>query len=220
MRRPFTNEGPISTMLRFLLVPALFLGTSVANAAPSVFVKSEPNGMWWNGEITARVIGKSSGSTTVEKLNAYIDETIAYYSYSVCSLDSVSSETFVGMDRQTQAEIDMYKPYTWEVTSIAPDGRKIRGQIVVYEGCETADPRGAALLVTDADTGQILRWQTFGYYDSEKDAYQPIWVVFIKPREDSSDELFSTSICLECGDATYHYYDISRKHVYFEHNGH
>ena len=207
-------------MLRFLLLPALLLCASVANAAPSVFVKSERNGVWWNGEISARVLGKSAGSTTVEKLNEFIEETVIYYSYAVCSLESVSSDTFVGMDRNSQASIDAYKPYTWQTHSSAPDGRRILGQIVVFEGCEQGDISGAALLVTDADTGQILRWQPVGYYDTDQDRYQPVWVLFLRPKDNDGEELFSTSMCLECGDRTYLYYDVTRKHVYSEHNGH
>ncbi|WP_132469813.1 hypothetical protein [Novosphingobium sp. ST904] len=188
------------------------------NAAPSVFVKKEPNSMWWDGAMNARILGQAAGPVTVKKLSDFIGETMIYYSYTVCSLEPVGPDTFGGIDRDTQTEIDGYKAQSsWRAESVAPGGRRILGQSVVFEGCDDG-PRGAALLVTDTMTGEILRWQPMGNYTDNAGREVPIWVMFLDPKQ--GEELFSTSLCRECGDRTHIYYDITRKHVYAEHNGH
>ncbi|MFZ5727207.1 MAG: hypothetical protein ACOY4C_12405 [Pseudomonadota bacterium] len=192
-----------------------------ANAAPSIFVKSEPNTMWWDGSMTARILGQSAGPVTAEKLSTYLAETMVYHSYRVCSLEAVQDDTFVGINRGTQIQIDEYRPrVSWQAESVAPGGRRIIGQSVVFEGCDEEDPRGAALLVTDVATGEILRWLPMGSYTDRHGRQVPIWVMFLDPREADGEELFSTSLCRECGDRTYIYYDITRRRVYAEHNGH
>ena len=177
--------------------------------------------MWWDGAMTARILGKSAGPVTVEKLSAYLEKTMIYYSYRVCSLEAVQGDTFVGIDRATQEQIDEYRPQlSWRAESTAPGGRRILGQSVVFEGCGEDDPRGGALLVTDAATGEILRWLPMGSYTDRKGAVVPIWVMFLDARRENGEELFSTSLCRECGDQTNVYYDMTRRHVYTEHNGH
>jgi len=185
---------------------------------PSVFVKGEPSRNWWDGTMNARILGKAAGPVTVQKLSDYIGETMIYYSYSICSLEAVGPDSFVGIDRTTQAEIDAYRAMSsWRAESIAPGGRRILGQSVLFEACDDS-PRGAALLVTDAATGEVLRWQPMGNSTDSAGREVPIWVMFLDAKE--GDELFSTSLCRECGDRTNVYYDVARRHVYAEHNGH
>jgi len=192
-----------------------------AAAAPSVFVKTEAGGMWWDGEMTARILGKSAGPVTTDKLSAYLADTMIYYSYKVCSLEAVGPDTFVGIDRATQVQIEEYRQQmSWRAEGVAPGGRRIIGQSVVFEGCDSDDPRGAALLVTDAATGEILRWVPMGSYTDRLGRSVPIWVMFLDPRSEGGDEIFSTSLCRDCGDRTNAYYDVTRRHVYIEHNGH
>ncbi|WP_447753302.1 hypothetical protein [Sphingopyxis fribergensis] len=208
-------------MLRGIIAAILAFSSVPVDAAPSVFVKTEPSSMWWDGAMTARILGKAAGPVTTEKLSAYLAETVIYSSYSVCALEPATSDSFVGIDRATQAQIDEYRPHmTWRAESIAPGGRRILGQSVVFEGCDSEDPRGAALLVTDAATGEILRWVPMGNYTDQAGRSVPIWVMFLDARGDGSDELFSTSLCRDCGDRTHVYYDVTRRHVYTEHNGH
>ena len=205
--------------MRVLLAAILSSLLSVtASAAPSVFVKGAPNSMWWDGSMNARILGQAAGPVTVKKLSDFIGETMTYYSYSVCSLEPVGPDTFVGIDRATQTEIDSYRMQSsWRAESVAPGGRRILGQSVVFEARDDG-PKGAALLVTDAATGEILRWQPMGNYTDSSGRDVPIWVMFLDAKE--GDELFSTSLCRECGDRTHIYYDVTRRHVYAEHNGH
>lgn len=189
-----------------------------AAAAPSVFVKSEPNMMWWDGAMNARILGKAAGPVTTQRLSEYINETMIYNSYKVCSLEPATSDSFVGIDRATQAEIDAYKAFSsWRAEGVAPGGRRILGQSVLFEACDEG-PSGAALLVSDAATGEILRWQPMGSYTDQSGHEVPIWVMFLDAR--TGDELFSISLCRECGDRTHVYYDENRRRVYSEHNGH
>lgn len=208
-------------MRRTVFGAVLLFWAVSASAAPSVFVKSEPNSMWWDGAMTARILGQAAGPVTAEKLSAYLAETMIYYSYKVCSLEAVQSDTFVGIDRATQKEIDEYRPHaSWRAETVAPGGRRILGQSVVFEGCGAEDPRGAALLVTDVATGEILRWLPMGSYTDRNGRQAPIWVMFLDPRDENGEEVFSTSLCRDCGDRTFVYYDVTRRHVYVEHNGH
>src|SRR3546814_15168387 len=92
--------------MRVLLAAILLSMSSVAvNAAPSVFVKKEPNSMWWDGAMNARILGQAAGPVTVKKLSDFIGETLIYYSYTVCSLEPVGPDTFGGINRDTQTEI-------------------------------------------------------------------------------------------------------------------
>jgi hypothetical protein len=142
-----------------------------------------------------------------------------YSPYRVCALEAVQSDTFVGIDRKTQTEIDEYRAsVTWRQVGITPDGRKLLGQSVVFEGCDAEDPRGAALLVTDQTTGEILRWESIGDRIREGGKSFPTWALFLSPKE--GDELFSYSGCTECGASTDVYYDVTRKKIYLEYNGH
>jgi len=208
-------------MLRLILAACIVVSTcGSAAAAPSVFVKVEANGMLWDGVMTARILGKSAGTVTTEKLSAYLADTMIYYSYRVCALEPAAPDTFVGIDRATQSQIDEYRVQsTWRAEGVGPGGRRILGQ-GVFEGCDSEDPRGAALLVTDAMTGEILRWLPMGNYTNSSGSSVPIWVMFLDAKAEGGDELFSTSLCRDCGDRTNVYYDVSRKYVYTEHNGH
>lgn len=206
-------------MMRIPIIAVLLSAWSMAaSAAPSVFVKGEPNSMWWDGAMTARILGEAAGPVTAKKLSDYIGETMIYHSYRVCALEPVAPDSFVGVDRATQTEIDSYKALSsWRAESVAPGGRRILGQSVLFEACDDG-PRGAALLVSDAATGEILRWQPMGNYTDRSGREVPIWVMFLDSKD--GDELFSFSLCRECGDRTHVYYDVTRRHVYAEHNGH
>lgn len=57
-------------VLRFAMT-LVALGASVAaNATPGVFVRSEPGGAWWNGQMNARILGQAAGPVTAERLSA------------------------------------------------------------------------------------------------------------------------------------------------------
>jgi len=206
-------------MVRILWVALLLCVPDAGHAAPSVFVSAEKNQAWWRADIQARILGTSAGPVTAEKLSAYIEATQIYYNYRVCALEPVQPDSFVGVDRETQASIDAYRgQLVWRVEAIAPGGRKVVGQSVLFEGCDSEDPKGGALLVTDAATGEILRWQPLGTFTGDDGTDKPAWVLFLSPRE--GDELFSFSHCTECGAQTNVYYDLTRRHIYTEYNGH
>lgn len=206
--------------MKKLLVTAILLAFgTVAAAAPSVFVRGSAGTGWWSREMEARILGQSAGPVTAQRLSTYLEETMIYFPYRVCSLEAVQADTYVGIDRATQAEIDATRPYiAWRVEGVTPDGRRVLGQSVVFEGCHPDDPRGAALLITDTTTSEILRWEPLGERIAEGRGSYPAWVLFLSTKD--GDELFSYSGCTECGDRTYVYYDVTRRRIYTEHNGH
>jgi hypothetical protein len=164
-------------------------------------------------------LGKAAGPVTAERLSRYLAEELVYGPYRVCSLEAVQSDTFVGINRDTQAEIAQTLPHVgWRVSAVTPDGRRIVGQSVVFEGCDPEDPRGAALLVTDERSGEILRWEPLGQREDASGNSYPAWVLFINRKR--GDELFSYSGCTECGAQTNVYYDVTRRRIYTEYNGH
>ena len=206
-------------LFRSVTIVAALATSAPATATPSVFVQSEPGGVWWNGQMNARILGQAVGPVTAERLSAYLEQELVYGPYRVCSLEAVQADTFVGVDRATQAEINATQPHVaWRATGVTPDGRRVVGQSVVFEGCDAEDPRGAALLVTDAASGEILRWEPLGGRTLGGRSV-PTWVMFISPKQGDHD-LFSYSYCTECGDRTYVYYDVTRRRIYTEHNGH
>jgi hypothetical protein len=206
-------------MKRLLSVGALLLWTSVATATPSVFVSDESGFGWWLRKADARILGQSAGSVTTAELSAYIEETMPFSPYRVCFMEAVQADTFVGIDRATQAAIEATLPdVAWQVEGVTPDGRKVLGQSVIFEGCHPDEPRGAALLVTDPASGEILRWEPLGDRIREDGRSYPAWALFLSPSE--SDDLFSYSGCPECGARTSVYYDVTRRQIYTEYNGH
>jgi hypothetical protein len=207
------------TLLRYAITVIALAASVPATAAPSVFVQSERGGVWWNGQMNARILGRAAGPVTVERLSAYLEEELIYGPYRVCALEAVQADTFVGIDRPTQEEINATLPHVaWRAAGVTPDGRRVLGQSVLFEGCDDGDPRGAALLVSDAASGEILRWEPFGER-TVGGASVPTWVMFISAKEGDHD-LFSYSGCTECGDRTHVYYDVTRRRIYTEHNGH
>jgi hypothetical protein len=207
------------TLFRLLTTAIALAASAAAGAAPSVFVQSEPGGVWWNGQMNARILGRAAGPVTTERLSTSIERELVYGSYRVCSLEAVQADTYVGIDRATQAEVNATRPHViWRINGVTPNGRRVVGQSVVFEGCGAEDPRGAALLVTDATSGEILRWEPIGP-TTVAGRSVPSWVIFLNPKQGDHD-LFSYSYCTECGDRTYVYYDVTRRRVYTEHNGH
>ena len=193
--------------------------TFPAYAAPSVFVRREAGTSWWNGDMEARIIGKKTEGVTAKQLSDFLAETMIYSPYEICSLEPVDASTFVGIDKPTQEDINSTLPHvSWHQLGKAPDGREILGQIVVFEGCGSEEPRGAALLATDKVTSEILRWEPIGDTIGEKGLRQPTWVMFLDSGQDG--ELFAYSGCTECGARTSVYYDVTRKKIYSEYNGH
>lgn len=194
------------------------LAASMASAAPSVFVKRAGFYAWWNSPMEARILGKQAGPITAAVLSKYVHDTVIYSPYEVCSLEAVANDTFVGLDRETQTEIDATKPHVaWQVQSTTPDGREVLAQSVVFEACDQ-ERRGAALLVSDIATGEILRWEPMGDRTTAANTALPTWVMFLSAKD--GDELFSYSSCTECGARTFVYYDVTRKAIYTEYNGH
>lgn len=206
-------------LLRFAITAAALAMTTAAGATPSVFVQSEPGRAWWNGQMNARILGRAAGPVTVERLTAYLEEELIYAPYRVCALEAVQANTFVGIDRPTQEEINATLPHVaWRATGVTPDGRRVLAQSVLFEGCDAENPRGAALLVTDAASGEILRWEPFGERTISGRSV-PTWVMFISPKEGDHD-LFSYSGCTECGARTHVFYDVTRRRIYTQYNGH
>ena len=72
--------------------------------------------------------------------------------------------------------------------------------------------------VSDSTTNEILRWEPLGEQVGLNGKSYTAWVVFLSPKK--SDELFSYSGCTECGAKTNVYYDVTRKRIYTEYNGH
>jgi hypothetical protein len=210
---------PSQNLVRALALIFLLGSHASAHAAPSVFVRAESGYGWWLREMEARILGKSAGSTTVRKLSDYLAETMLYSPYKVCALESADRGTYVGLDRPTQLEIDETMPNVeFRIEATTPSGRKVIGQSVVFEGCDPEDPRGAALLVTDSATGEILKWEPMGVRYGVQGKSHPAWVMFLYVKED--DELFSYSGCTECGARTSVYFDVTRQKIYLEYNGH
>jgi hypothetical protein len=203
---------------KYLISGIALLLCSAAEARPSAFIRGNPSLAWYIAPMDVRLLGKNAGSTTAEQLSKYIKETREYYSYDVCSLEAVHPDTYVGIDKAAQLEIDSSQKHAvWRINSATPDGRRISAQSILFEGCETDDPRGAALLVNDSVTGEILAFQPLGSY-GEGDTSYPAWVLFLWSKE--GDEIFSYSGCMECGSRTRVYYDVTRKKIYTEYNGH
>ena len=201
-----------------VLAAAALITCAPALAKPSVFIRGDPGRAWYITPMEARILAKNAGATTAGKLSAFLEETMEYDPYKVCSLEAVQPDTYVGIDKATQLEIDAaQKDAVWRISTATPDGRKISAQSVLFEACEEGDPRGAALLISDAATGEILFFAPLGTYGSGEKSY-PAWVLFLWPT--SGDELFSYSGCSECGSRTRVYYDVTRKKIYTEYNGH
>ena len=191
--------------IRAVGVASMAIAASAAGAAPSVFIKADSTTPFWNGTAEARILGKSAGRVTATVL-------------SKCALEAASADSFVGLDRESQAGIDACRPHvTWRAEATAPGGRRVIGQSVLFESCD-GELKGAALLVTDAATNEILRWEPLGNGVDDRGQSVPSWVMFIKPAE--GDELFGYSGCTECGARTNVYYDLTRKKIYTEYNGH
>ena len=206
-------------MRRLLFLVVLLLLPNIASAAPSVFVRDQKGYAWWTRKMEARILGQAAQSVTAKQLSDYLQQTMDYYAYRICSLEAVQPDTYVGVDRAAQAEINStLADMKWRIDSVTPDGRKIVGQSVVFEGCDPDDPRGAALLVTDAATGEILRWELTGNRADDDGKEYPNWTLFLSGKEE--DELFSYARCTECGDQTNVYYDVTRRKIYTESNGH
>ena len=206
-------------MKKLFFLSMLLLIPNIASATPSVFVRNEKGYAWWTRKMEARILGQSAGSVTAKRLSDFLEETMVYYPYRVCSLEQIQHDTYVGIDRATQADINAtLGDLNSRLMVTAPDGRQLIGTSVVFEGCDPDDPRGAALLITDAASGEILRWILTGNRADERGNEYPNWTLFMSKSE--GDELFSYSRCTECGDQTNVYYDVTRKKIYLEHNGH
>lgn len=207
--------------MKWLIVAGL-LGASIASsvlAAPSVFVRPAGSDAWWLAEMDGRVLQKAAGPISAEAVTAHILETTIYDVYTVCSLEAVANDTFVGLDRQSQEEIDRTeREVRWRIDTVTAEGRAITAQSVIYEACDDDEKRGAALLVSDALTNKILRWIPIDTRYVSDDKIAPTWVLFLLPPE--GDELFGYSGCSECGARTNAHYDGRREHIYVEYNGH
>lgn len=199
------------------LVAAL-AGSAAASAAPSVFVQSSPNSAFWNSEKTiGRVLEKQAGPVTAKALSKYIEDERMFGPYEVCSLSPATRDAYVGVDKEAAAELQVYDSKNWTIYRTAattPDGRQVIGQSVLFESCD-GGLKGAGVLAYDAKTGEVLMFQEIT--DSEK----PYWFAFLSPNTDKADSrLFSYSSCQECGSSTAVYYDVTRKRIYIEYNGH
>jgi hypothetical protein len=207
-------------MIQKTLVAAAALASSASFAAPSVFIPGGDAAWWTADNAQGRVIGTTSGTVTGAKLGEFIEATEIYSPYKVCSLTPVANDTFVGLDKEKQDEINQtVRGMPWRLEGVAPGGRLFVAQSVLYEACDDTENRGGAVLVTDAQTGEIMMFQRMGVFTSNR---SPIWTAFLSSpsREDKDPPLFSYSHCTECGAETHIYYDVSRKKLYTEYNGH
>jgi hypothetical protein len=163
----------------------------------------------------------ANGVSAIE-LSKYIERTNVYWPFKVCALTEVQNDTYVGMDKATQDEINAtLKLVHWRLEAVTPDGGRVTAQSVLYESCDDTENRGAALLVTDSTTSKPLLFEPMGPGELNG-ASIPIWTAFLwKPDRQTPDApLFSFSACTECGAATAVYYDVTRKKLYTEYNGH
>lgn len=204
--------------LRRLLVSCALLSSAGASAAPSVFVQSSPNSAFWNSDKTiGRILEKQAGPVTAKALSAFLTEDRQFGSYDVCALSAATRESYVGVDKAAATELQTYDAKNWttyRTAATTPDGRQVIGQSVLFESCD-GELKGAGVLTYDAKTGAVLMFQELT--DSEK----PYWFAFLHPNTDKRDsQLYSYSGCLECGSNTAVYYDVTRKRVYTEYNGH
>jgi hypothetical protein len=95
--------------------------------------------------MNARVLGRAAEPVMVERLSSYLEKDLIYGSYRVCSFQAVQANTFVRIDRATQVDVNATLPnVAWRANGVTPDRRRVPSK----------DPRGAALLVSDAATGE------------------------------------------------------------------
>lgn len=197
----------------------LLVSSEAAFAGPSVFVRSEKGSSWETTKMDARILGQSVGNVTAKQLSDYIAETVAFYPYSICSIEAADADSYVGLDRDVQSEIAAtLKDVKWLIQRRTPDNRSVTAQVVLFEGCDPEESRGAALLVTDSTTNEILRWEPTGDRSDRSGKSYPNWTLFLS--EAGDDELFSYARCTECGEQTNVYYDVTRQKIYIEYNGH
>jgi|GEM_PF-6381910 len=79
------------------------LATS-AEAAPSVFVPAADAAAkdnWYQRKMVARILGRSVGKTSLEHINAYLKDHVLYDAYTVCTVEPVEADTYVGLDKPT-----------------------------------------------------------------------------------------------------------------------
>jgi hypothetical protein len=210
-------------MFRLSLTLVLLALHGASAAAPSVFVRSEQGRSWWNTSTAeSRVIGTSAGIITTAKLSKFVEDTVIYDAYKVCALSPVSADTYVGVDKAMQDEINATtKLVTWRFNSRTPNGVPLLIQSVLFEPCD-GDVGGAAVLVTDAQSGEIMLWQPMGSFNTSSNVTKPVVTAFLKRPEagDKDPPLFSYSSCTECGESTAVYYDVTRRKLYTVYNGH
>ena len=202
---------------------ALALPSASASARPSVFVHPAAKGApssWYNLKMDARILGQTAGGVTTAQVNKFIEAHKEFNTYTVCSLEAVGADTFVGLDKVTQNEIDASLKGNlpaFDVTS--PDGRKVMVRAVVFEACDGDETKGAAILITDPLSNAVLTWEPMGEWERNGESV-PVWAVFLDNKPYDKDASFSYSLCQECGAVTAVYYDVRRKKFYFEYNGH
>lgn len=211
-------------MLRLVaIILALVVHATVA-AAPSVFLRSEPGRAWWNVlNAESRVIGTFAGAVSTAKLSKFIEDTETYNVYKVCALSAVAGDTYVGVDKAIQDEINAtLRSVSFKIDARTPNGIPVVAQSVLYEACGDTDNRGAAVLVTNAQTSEVLLFVPMGSFEPTPGVYKPILTAFLsKPEQAAIDApLFTFSSCTECGAATAVYYDVTRRKLYTEYNNH
>lgn len=208
----------LSVMLIFMTMHG------AAEAAPSVFLRSELGRAWWNtSNAEARVIGSSAGAVTTANLSKFIEATEIYGTYKICALSAVDAATYVGVDKAIQDEINLtLKTAQWRIETRTSNGIGVIAQSVLFEACDDIDNRGAAVLVTNAQTSQIMLFKPMGTFEPKPGMSKPIITAFLeRPDARAPDPaLFSFSSCTECGASTAVYYDVTRRKLYTEYNGH
>lgn len=211
-------------MFRIYVFMACLAVHGMVLAAPSVFLRSEAGRTWWNVlNAEARVIGTSAGGVTSAKLSKFIEDTEEFNTYKVCALSAVVSDTYVGVDKAIQDEINStLKSVNWRIEARTPNGISVVVQSVLYEACDDTNNRGAAVLVINAQTSDIMMFQPMGSFEPTKGVYKPILTAFLIRTEQGAVDpaLFAFSSCTECGAATAVYYDVARRKLYTEYNNH
>lgn len=109
------------------LACALFgvIAETAATAAPSIFVQGTP---FWNADKTVgRVLEKRAGPVTTDSLSAFLEQEREFDQYKVCALSALTDDSYVGVDKESAADIAAYKAEaapTFAVRSRTPDGRR------------------------------------------------------------------------------------------------
>jgi hypothetical protein len=197
---------------RAIVLSAIIAGaiSVAAYAAPAVFVSPKQGHAWWTTQPIVRPMMKSIDGIPLAALNSF-RKNVEVMAQDLCYAEDVKRTTYVGLTRETQAEIDETlsslkgDPFRQIVTT--PDGRRYIARAAIGEECDTKTPVGM-VIIYDAQTRVITDLQTY-----ENDPFNFLWPA-------DGPALLGLSGCFECGDSNSLYYDVTRRKFYWEYDGH